>query len=381
MTTNYYDLLGVSRDASPEEIKKAYRKLAVKCHPDKNPGDSGAEEKFKEISHAYEVLGDPEKRNKYDRFGESAFQYGSGGFGGFHDPFDLFRTVFGENGFGSIFGDLGDLFGSGMGGRRGSRRGRDLQYKIRLDFFEAVKGVEKQIKVRKNDDCSKCGGTGSKPGSEKVTCHQCGGSGHVTVTALFGYQRSICSACEGTGKVIKDHCPACGGSGRQEVTKKITVKVPPGVDRGLRLRVSGEGEPGTNGGPHGDLLVLIDVREHSFFSRREADLLCVIPVSFSQLVLGDTIEVPGIDDPVTLTIPPGTESGQVFSLKGKGIKRIDGRGRGDQLIKARVEVPSKLNAQQKKLLEEFEASLGEERGKTEKENLMGKIGRWMSDAK
>ncbi|MBU0683317.1 MAG: molecular chaperone DnaJ [Candidatus Omnitrophica bacterium] len=349
MSKDYYELLGVARSASPEEMKKAYRKLAVKYHPDKNPGNKEAEEKFKEISHAYEALSDPAKRRQYDQFGESAFQYGAGS--GFHDPSDIFREVFG--------GAVGDIFEGifGFGGqssRRGPRRGRDLEYKLKVDFLEAVKGVSKEIKIRKYAVCSNCKGSGAMPGTSRTTCGNCGGSGQVRQSSGFFSISRTCTACQGQGEIIKDPCVECGGTGRKEVSKKITATVPAGVDTGIRLRLSGEGEAGPNGGGAGDLYLLIVVKEHKFFSRREYDLLCRVPVSFAQLVLGDEISVPGIDDDVPLVISPGTQSGYVFRLKGKGITRLDGRGKGDQLVRVDVEIPKNLNARQRNMLKQFE---------------------------
>ena len=365
MAKDYYELLGVGRNASAEEIKKAYRKLAVKYHPDKNPGDKEAEEKFKEISHAYEILNDPSKRRQYDQFGEAAFQYTGAGARGFHDPFDIFREVFG-GGFGDIFEGM---FGFGGRGRNGPRRGRDLEYGLKLDFLEAAGGVTKQVKVRKHETCSTCDGTGAKPGTEKVTCARCGGSGQVSQSSGFFSIARVCDACGGAGQIIKEPCPGCNGTGIKEVIKKISVDIPAGVDTGIRLRVSGEGEVGVNGGPSGDLYVTISVKEHDFFSRREYDLLYVASVSFTQLVFGDEIKTPGIDGECELSIPSGTRSGHVFRLRGKGIKRLDGRGKGDQLVKVQVEIPKDLNAHQRKLLREFEASFGGEKATGEKKFL------------
>ncbi|MGB3242276.1 MAG: molecular chaperone DnaJ [Candidatus Omnitrophota bacterium] len=353
MSEDYYKVLGVRRDASADEIKKAYRKLAVKYHPDKNPDNKEAEEKFKEISHAYEILSDPEKRRQYDQFGESAFQYGTGGFG-FHDPFDIFREVFG-GGFGDVFEDM---FGFGARSRKGPRRGRDLEYSVKLDFLEAARGTSKGIKVRKLEACSTCAGTGAKPGTGKVACSQCGGTGQISQSSGFFSISRTCDRCRGAGEIVKEPCPECGGMGRVEKVKSISVNIPPGVDTGTRVRLSGEGEAGAQGGPSGDLYVAVSVREHEFFSRRGYDVLCVMPASFTQLVFGDEIEVPGVEGETVLQVPPGTPSGHIFRLKGKGIKRLDGRGRGDQLVKVHVEIPKSLNAHQKKLLKEFEASLG-----------------------
>lgn len=363
MAEDYYKLLGISRDASTDEIKKAYRKLAVKYHPDKNPGNKEAEEKFKEISHAYEVLSNPEKRQRYDQFGESAFQYGgagSGGFSGFHDPFDIFQDVFGGN-----FGDIFDgMFGFGGGRTRGPARGRDLEYSLKLDFMEAVKGTEKKIRVRKYDTCSVCNGTGAKEGTGKTTCTTCGGRGQVSQSSGFFSISRTCPACGGQGEVIKNPCSACLGTGRKEVTKKITVTIPRGVDTGTRLRIPSEGEAGKNNGPHGDMYVYISVQDHEFFTRRDYDVLYVAPVSFTQLVFGDEIKVPGIDGDLKMTIPAGTQTGQIFRLKGKGITRLGGGSKGDQLVKVEVVIPTSLNSEQKKVLKEFEKTTGDKAIKT-----------------
>jgi molecular chaperone DnaJ len=369
MNKDYYEILGVNRNASADEIRSAYRKLAVKYHPDKNPGNKEAEEKFKEISHAYEVLSDGEKRRRYDQFGEAAFEPGAG-FGGFgfHDPSEIFREV-----FGSAFGDLFEnMFGFGGGRRRGPRRGRDLEHTLKLDFLEAVKGATKQIKVRKYEICSSCKASGAKPGTGKATCSRCGGSGQIRQSSGFFSISQTCETCGGAGEIIKEPCPKCAGLGRTEALKKIDVKVPAGVDTGVRLRLSGEGEPGISGGPAGDLFVLISVGKDKFFSRRDYDLLCIMPVSFAQLVFGDVIKVPGIDGEEEISMPAGTESGHIFRIKGKGIKRLDGRGRGDQLVKVQIEIPKNLDARQKQLLREFEASFGEKKA-SGKKNILGKV--------
>ncbi|MBL7072455.1 MAG: molecular chaperone DnaJ [Candidatus Omnitrophica bacterium] len=362
MSKDYYELLGVSRSASADEMKKAYRKLAVKYHPDKNPGNKEAEEKFKEISHAYEALSDPDKRRQYDQFGEAAFQYGAGG-GGFHDPSDIFREVFG-GAFGNIFEGIFGFGGTSSAG--GARRGRDLEYRIKIDFFEAVTGVSKQIKVRKYDTCSHCSGTGAKPGTSKVTCATCGGSGEVRQSGGFFSIARTCSACGGAGEAIKEPCLECGGTGRKEVTKKITATIPKGVDSGIKLRLSGEGESGLNGAPPGDLYISIQVKPHKFFSRRGIDVGCEISVSFAQLTLGDDITVPGLYGDVAVSIPAGTRSGYVFRLRGKGIQRLDSSSKGDQHVKVKVNIPKKLNARQKKILKEFEESLGKKPAPGEK---------------
>lgn len=355
MSIDYYELLEVTRDASTDEIKKAYRKAALKYHPDKNPGDKDAEEKFKEISHAYDILADSQKRRQYDQFGEAAFQQGAGyGNAGFHDPFDLFREVFG----GAFGGSFEDMFGFGGSGRKGPRRGRDLEYGLSLSFMEAVKGVSREIKVRRMETCSECGGTGAEKGTDRTTCPSCGGAGQVRQSGGFFSISRTCDRCRGTGQIIKDPCKKCRGTGRREAVRTISVDVPAGVDTGIRVRLSDEGEAGLNGGPRGDLYVSIMVKEHDIFTRRGYDLLCVVPVSFTQLVFGDEMKVPGIEGDVDLSIPEGTQSGKVFTLRGKGITRLDGRGQGDQLIKVKVQIPTDLNASQRKALREYENVMG-----------------------
>ncbi len=369
MAQDYYELLGVDRNATPDMIKKAYRKLAVKYHPDKNPGDNAAEEKFKEISHAYEVLSDAEKRNMYNQFGENAFQHGNSG-GGFHDPFDIFRGVF-EGGLGDIFGEM---FGVGGGGRRGVRRGRDLEYGLKLSFLEAVKGTEKQLKIRRYEACSVCKGDGAEPGTGKSVCTRCGGSGQVRQSGGFFSIARTCDACRGAGEITTTPCKACGGMGRKEAVKKINVTVPAGVDNGMRLRISGEGEAGLNGGPSGDVYVSLSVKRHEIFSRQEYDLLCTATVSFTQLVFGDKIMVPGIDTDQEISIAAGTQTGHVFRLRGRGIKRLDGRGRGDQMVRVQVEIPKNLNGRQNKLLREFERALEQKPASGDK-NFVNKMKR------
>jgi molecular chaperone DnaJ len=365
---DYYEILGVERGISADELKKAYRKLALKYHPDKNPGNKEAEDKFKELSHAYEVLSDPEKRSRYDRFGEAAFQGGGSGGFGFHDPSEIFREV-----FGGAFGGMFDgMFGFGSSNPNGPARGANLEYSLTIDFMDAVKGVTKELKIRKHDVCGTCKGSGAQPGTGKTTCLRCGGTGHMARSAGFFSVTTTCDRCGGAGEIIKEPCSECSGHGRVPVSRKITVTVPPGVNTGVRLRVSREGEPGVNGGPCGDLYVAIKVREHKFFSRRDYDLLYAADVSFAQLVLGADIDVPGIEGEVKLTIPPGTSSGKIFRLKGKGIKRLDGRGMGDQLVKVNVVIPEGLSLRQKELLKEFDKSF-DGKSAVRKKNIVSKV--------
>lgn len=366
---DYYELLGVSRDASPEAIKKAYRNLALKYHPDKNPGNAEAEEKFKEFSHAYEILSDPSKRQQYDRFGERAFQ--GAGFGGFnfHDPSEIFSQVFG----GAFEDVLGGMFGFGSSRRRGPRKGRDLQYSLNIGFLEAARGVTKEIKIKKYVSCSKCSATGAEPGTGKISCVRCAGTGQVSQSAGFFSISRTCESCGGTGEIVKTPCSECGGMGKIRATRKLSVNIPAGVNTGMSVRLSGEGEPGDAGGPNGDLYVAVRVSEHKFFSRKDYDVLYAARVSFTQLVLGDEIEVPGIENHVNLSIPPGTSSGHIFRLKGKGIKRLDGRGCGDMLVKTDVIIPKNLTERQKELLKEFDPASGESEPAGRKKNIVNKV--------
>jgi molecular chaperone DnaJ len=367
--SDYYNTLGVSRDTSPDELKKAYRKLAVKYHPDKNPGDKTAEDKFKEISHAYEILSDPAKRQQYDQFGDAAFQYGAGGGGGFHDPFDIFSEVFSSGGgFGDIFGDV---FGFGGGSSRngGPRRGRDLEYTLRLDFMEAAKGVKKNVKVRRYEACTGCDGSGAKPGTDPSTCSVCGGSGTVRQQAAFLSIARTCGTCNGSGQIIKDPCSHCRGTGREDNERNIEVNIPAGVDTGTRVRLSNEGEAGPNGGPNGDLFVAVAVKEDKYFSRKGYDVFGVVDVSYFQLIFGDEIDVPVINGTVPVDMPKSTEAGHIIRLKQEGIPRLDGRGHGDHYVKVNIKIPKNLTPEQKKLLKEFEDSLGEKQtvsGKSKK---------------
>jgi molecular chaperone DnaJ len=349
---DYYEVLGVERQASQEEIKKAYRKLALKFHPDRNPGNKEAEEKFKEASAAYQILGDPERRAQYDRFGHAAFEQ-QGGFGGF----DF------SAGFEDLFSDIfGDFFGAGRGRSRGrARRGDDLRYDLEIKFEEAAFGCEKKLSVPRWKSCGGCAGRGTKGGTAPKTCPSCRGSGQIRFQQGFFSIAKTCSQCSGEGSIIADPCATCGGSGRVRVAQQLSVKIPAGVDTGSRLKLRGEGEAGLGGGPAGDLYVVVSVKEHPLFHRQGRDIVCEIPVSFTQLSLGAEIEVPTLDDDkAKLKIPAGTQTGTVFRLKDKGITDLQGYGRGDELVRVHVEVPRKLTARQRELLEEYARNGGEE---------------------
>ncbi|CAF0700802.1 molecular chaperone DnaJ [Candidatus Methylacidithermus pantelleriae] len=355
---DYYEVLGVSRDASPEEIKKAYRRLAIQYHPDKNPGDKQAEERFKEIGEAYEVLSDPEKRAAYDRYGHAAFDptmRPGAASPGFHDPFEIFREVFGGSSFGEgIFGNLfEEVFGASDRGSSHSRRGRDLYHELELSFEESVKGCEKEITLSKWDTCSQCQGEGIEPGSRLIRCPSCGGRGQLQFSRGFLVIAQTCPRCYGSGRVVERSCAACNGEGRVRRQTRVRVKVPAGVEDGTRLRLSGYGEAGIHGGPPGDLLVEIKVRHHDLFTRQGKDLVCEVPISFVQAALGGEVRVPTLDGEVTLRIPPGTQSGRVFRIKHKGVADLHGGGPGDLLVKVYIEVPTQLTPQQRALLQAF----------------------------
>jgi molecular chaperone DnaJ len=345
---DFYEVLQVPRTASPDEIKRAYRKLATRLHPDVNPGDAGAEERFKEATEAYQVLSDPEKRARYDRFGYDAVRGRSGVSGGVVDVADLSDL------FEGIFGD----FFGGVRRRRGA--GRDARAEVELAFEEAAFGCERTIEVERFVSCETCRGSGARAGSAPRTCDACRGSGEVRFRQGVFALRRPCSGCGGTGRVVSDPCPGCVGQGRRRRVDPVKVAFPPGVDAGAVLRVSGMGDVGVHGGPAGDLEVHVHVREHPLFTRDGDDVLCSVPVSFPSATLGALVEVPTLDGKVKMRVPAGTQPGHVFRLRGKGIPRGGGRARGDQLVTVLVEVPQKLTRRQRELLAELGRELGEE---------------------
>ncbi len=361
---DYYELLGVQKGASADELKKAYRKKAVQYHPDKNPGNKEAEEMFKKVSHAYEVLSDPDKRAAYDRYGAAAFEGGAGGMprgpggmggagGGFHDPFDIFREVFGQQGGGGGGGGIFEGMFGGGGGGDGGRDGADLRYDLEITLEEAARGVEKEISFRKNMTCERCDGGGAEPGSKKVTCPTCRGAGQVRRSGGIITFTQTCPTCGGAGSKVEKPCTACRGEGRVPKTTKLNVRIPPGVDTGSRLRSSGNGEAGISGGQAGDLYIVLTVKEHELFERQGEDLFCEIPIKFTLATLGGTIEVPTLSGKASLKIPAATQSGTTFRLRGKGMPSLRGGAQGDQLVRVQVEVPTSLTSEQKRILEEF----------------------------
>ena len=349
----YYEVLQVTRTVEFEEIKKSYRKLAVKHHPDKNPGDSTAEERFREIAEAYDILSDSEKRATYDRYGHTAFQGGMGG-GGVHDPFDLFREMFGASGGG---GGIFDHFFGGGSGQEG--RGSDLRYDLRITLEEAFSGCEKEIELRKLDACGDCSGSGAAKGAKVSTCSLCRGRGQVVASRGFFQVAQPCPQCHGAGQTIDKPCRSCGGEGRAEKSSRIKLTIPAGIDEGSRLRSSGGGEAGSRGGGTGDLYVVIHLKEHSIFSRDGADLHCRMPIPFVTAALGGEIEVPTLAGTVTMKIPAGTQGGSDFRVKGHGMPRLQSHAKGDLHVKLEVEVPTKLDEAQRKALEAFAELCGD----------------------
>ncbi len=343
-----YEVLGVSKNAAKDEIKTSYRRLALKYHPDRNEGDKAAEEKLKEVTHAYQILVDDDKRAAYDRHGFEGVNASAGfgeGFGGFSDVFsDIFEDFFG--------------MGSGRASKR-SARGSDLGTEVEITFKEAITGVEKSVNVKREEICRVCRGEGAEPGTKRETCKTCKGTGQTTVSSGFFSLSRTCGSCAGHGSVIQKPCSSCRGSGRETISRKINLKIPAGVDNGQRLRVSGEGEPGHRGGERGDLYVDIFVEPHEIFKRHGADLLCEMPVSFAQAALGAEIEVPTPYGRETLKVPAGTQTGKVFKLKDKGVPHLGGRGTGDLHVRVVVETPTGLNARQKEILAQFAEAAGE----------------------
>ena len=356
---DYYDVLGVGKSADATEIKKAYRKLAMKYHPDKNQGDKEAEEKFKEINEAYEVLSDETKRRNYDQFGHDGVNgQGFGGAGGQ-----------GFGGFDDIFGDIfGDMFGGGFGGgrqrRRGPERGADIRQRVSISFEEAAFGKKVQVKINRSEECDECHGSGAKAGTSKKTCPTCNGSGQVQSVQRtpFGNIASTrtCSTCNGEGEVIESPCTKCHGKGSIRKTKTIEVDIPAGIDEGQMIKLSGQGELGTRGGPRGDLYIEVNVKSHQLFTREGYDVYLEMPITFAQATLGDKIQVPTLDGKVEYEIPEGTQTGTVFRLKGKGIPKLRSNARGEQYVKVTVEIPKKLNDKQKELVRQFAKECGQE---------------------
>lgn len=358
MAKDYYEILGVEKNATDEDIKKAFRKLAIKYHPDKNRGNKDAEEKFKEINEAYQILSDPQKRSQYDQFGTTDFNAQGGGFGGFNAS--------GFGGFSDIFGDIfGDMFG--MGGNRpknGPQRGADLEYNIELSFEEAAFGVKKEIDIFRNETCDKCDGTGAKPGTSPKTCPECHGTGQTKTqrNTPFGSFVSVttCGRCHGEGRIVENPCPHCNGRGKVRKKKVITLNVPAGVDNGNTIPLREEGEPGIKGGPSGDLYIHIRVKPHKIFNRQGFDIMCELPISFIKATLGGIIEVPTLEGNSKENISEGTQPGTIIKLRGKGIPKLRGGGRGDLYAKLNVEIPKKLNDKQKDLMKQIAKEFGED---------------------
>jgi len=350
---DYYSLLGVSRDASEQELKRAYKKLAMKYHPDRNQGDKEAEKKFKEVSEAYEVLSDQNKRQAYDQFGHEGLDARFGQGGGFQG-----------GSFNDIFGDVfGDIFGGGSRSQNRARRGSDLEYRIEVSLEDAIKGKEIKISVPRKVNCNSCKGTGAKNGTALKTCNHCNGQGQVRVSQGFFSVQQTCPVCKGRGSVIEENCPDCSGSGFIQETKKLAVKIPSGVDNGDQIRLSGEGEGGPNNGVPGDLYVSISVKPHKFFQRDGDDILCEVPISFTSATLGDKIILPTLEGKVELKVPAGTQSGKAFRIKNKGVKSVRSSYKGDLYCKVNIETPVNLTKEQKELLNKLDESFSKSASK------------------
>jgi molecular chaperone DnaJ len=359
---DYYEVLGLGREAGEADIKAAYRKLALKHHPDRNPEDPQAEDKFKEASEAYSVLSDAQKRAAYDRYGHAGLQ-GAGGQPGFNpEAFSDFGDILGD-----FFG-FGDIFGGGGGGRRRNRaqRGEDVRYDLELSFEEAVFGMSADIQVPRMERCDRCTGAGAEPGSGASTCPTCHGRGEVLYQQSFLSIRRTCSTCGGSGQILRNPCSQCRGHGYRQVQRKLKVTIPAGVDESTRIRLANEGQPGANGGPAGDLYVFLKVREHAFFERREQDLHCTIPLNIAQAALGVEIEVPTLDQPYKLKIPEGTQSGAQFRVRNKGVPVVNGSGHGDLYVHIEVRTPARLSREQRKLVEQLRDTLPVDNAPAEK---------------
>ncbi|MDP2639240.1 MAG: molecular chaperone DnaJ [Betaproteobacteria bacterium] len=367
---NYYEVLGVNRDAEEDAIKKAYRKLAMKHHPDRNPEDKSSEEKFKEAKEAYEVLSDEQKRAAYDRYGHAGVDHSVAGAGGA-------GAGAGFANFSDAFGDIfGDIFANARGGRASVYRGADLRYNLEITLEQAAHGTDTKIRIPTHEACDTCHGSGAKPGTQPKTCPTCSGHGQVRLQQGFFSIQQTCPKCHGTGKVISDPCQACHGAGRVKKQKTLSVKIPTGVDEGDRIRLAGEGEPGVNGGPPGDLYVQIQVRPHAVFQREHDDLHCEMPISFATAALGGEIEIPTLDGSAKIKVPSETQSGRVFRLRGKGVKGVRSHAHGDLLCHVAIETPVNLTERQKELLSEFETVTQKDR---ERHNPRAKS--WMDKVK
>lgn len=370
---DYYEILGITKGATEEEIKKAYRKMAIKYHPDKNQGDADAEARFKEVSEAYEVLSNPEKKQMYDRYGKEAAHAGMGaggqGFSSMEDALHTFMNAFGGGGGGSIFDSLFGGGGGGMGGAQASmtEQGASKKANVKISFTEAAKGVEKELAITNYASCEKCDGSGAATASGKQTCMKCQGRGQVFQSRGFFSMSSPCPDCQGAGQRITDPCHECSGAGRVKRKQHVKVHIPAGVDNGMRLKMAGYGDAGVNGGPSGDLYVFITVEEHPVFERDGDDIILNLPIGFAEAALGTKKEIPTLTEDCILTIPEGTQAGKVFRVRGKGFPNVHGRGRGDLLVRAIVETPTRLTKEQKEILKQFADTEGVD-------NLPGKKG-------